>query len=111
MRRVIIESPYAGDVARNLAYARRALRDSLLRGEAPLASHALYTQPGVLDDLDPADRATGLAAGRSWVAVADAVIVYDDYGISPGMRVSIQIVSALETPIEYRRIGANPEAT
>lgn len=41
MRRVIIESPYHGNVERNLRYLRACLRDSLLRGEAPFASHGL----------------------------------------------------------------------
>src|SRR5690606_40243334 len=53
-RLVIVESPYAAkeffDRVRNQDYARAALRDSLLRGEAPFASHLLYTQAGVLDD-------------------------------------------------------------
>ena len=40
MRLVVVESPYAGDVEANLAYLRRAMRDCLLRGEAPFASHA-----------------------------------------------------------------------
>jgi len=66
MRRVILESPYAGDVATNVAYARRALRDCLLRGEAPFASHLLYTQPGVLDDTLPDERACGIEAGLIW---------------------------------------------
>ena len=35
LRLVVLESPYAGDVARNVRYARACLRDSLLRGEAP----------------------------------------------------------------------------
>jgi hypothetical protein len=60
MKRVILESPFAGDVERNLRYARAALRDSLHRGEAPLASHLLYTQPGVLLD---ADGTEGMAQG------------------------------------------------
>ena len=47
MRLVILESPYAGDVAANVKYARRCVRDSLSRGEAPIASHLLYTQPGM----------------------------------------------------------------
>ena len=47
---VIVESPYAGDVERNERYARACIRDCLLRGEAPFASHLLYTQAGVLDD-------------------------------------------------------------
>src|SRR5690606_21487830 len=40
-RRVIVESPYAGDVETHVAYARAALRDCLSRGEAPIASHLL----------------------------------------------------------------------
>jgi len=70
MKRVILESPYAGDTAedveRNLTYAREALRDSLLRGEAPIASHLLYTQKGVLDDRIREERALGIAAGLAW---------------------------------------------
>lgn len=63
---VIVESPYAGDVDANVTYARRALRDCLERGEAPIASHLLYTQPGVLDDTVPEQRALGIAAGLAW---------------------------------------------
>ena len=59
-RLVILESPYFADtedgVEQNVKYARQCLRDSLLRGEAPLASHLLYTQPGVLDDRVPDER-------------------------------------------------------
>lgn len=47
MKLVIVESPYAGDVKTNVAYARAAIRDCLMRGEAPYASHLLYTQEGV----------------------------------------------------------------
>lgn len=53
---VIIESPYAGDVERNIEYARRRVRDSPARGEAPIASHLLYTQPGIPDDNVPSER-------------------------------------------------------
>ena len=35
MIRVIIESPYAGDVEKNLRYLRAAMHDCLMRGEAP----------------------------------------------------------------------------
>ena len=41
--KVIIESPYFGDVEKNLEYARRCLSDSLGREEAAFASHLLYT--------------------------------------------------------------------
>ena len=56
MKLTIIESPYAGDVTKNLAYARAVLRDSLLRGEAPLASHVTYAGSGALDDAVPVER-------------------------------------------------------
>lgn len=46
MRRVIVESPYAGEVEANVTYARACVRDCVLRGEAPIASHLLFTQPG-----------------------------------------------------------------
>ncbi len=59
MRRVIIESPYAGDVETNVRYARACVRDSLLHGEAPIASHLLYTQEGVLRDEVPEERRWG----------------------------------------------------
>ena len=60
MRRVILESPYAGNVELNERYARACMADCLRRGEAPYASHLLYTQPGVLDDLVPEQREIGI---------------------------------------------------
>jgi len=86
MKLVIIESPYAGDVEENVAYARAAVADSLKRGEAPIASHLLYTQPGILDDLKPDERALGIEAGLAWGKVAEAAVFYLDRGWSSGMR-------------------------
>lgn len=106
MRRVIIESPYAGNVDRNVAYARRALADSLARGEAPIASHLLYTQPGVLDDQVPEERYRGIEAGLAWGALADATVVYVDHGFSTGMKYGVQRAEREGRPIEYRTIGA-----
>jgi hypothetical protein len=53
---VVVESPYAGNIERNLRYLRACMADCLRRGEAPFASHGLYTQPGVLRDELPKDR-------------------------------------------------------
>lgn len=83
---VVIESPYAGDTEANLTYARRAMDDSLGRGENPIASHLLYTQPGVLNDDDPEERQRGIDAGLAWGAHANAIAFYTDLGMSPGMR-------------------------
>jgi hypothetical protein len=108
MRRVIVESPYAGDIETNVEYARRCVRDSLLRGEAPIASHLLYTQPGILDDDVPAERQHGIDAGLAWRSVALASVVYTDYGISRGMEYGIDAAKDWHVPIEYRTIGKNP---
>lgn len=109
MRRVIVESPYAAnspeELAHNLEYARRAMLDCLQRGEAPFASHLLYTQAGVLDDKKPEDRTLGIKAGFAWRNAADATIVYDELGISSGMEKGIAHARAHEQPIEFRKLG------
>lgn len=85
MKLVAIESPYAGEVLSNLAYLRRAMADALARGEAPYASHALYTQEGVLDDTKPEERKLGIDAGFAWADRADEIAFYLDRGWSGGM--------------------------
>ncbi len=104
MRLVIVESPYAGDVEENVEYARAAIRDALSRGEAPIASHLLYTQPGVLDDLVPSERQWGIDAGLAWGKVADATVVYTDRGMSRGMEYGVAAAQRDGRPIEYRTI-------
>lgn len=110
MRRVIIESPYAGDIDRNIKYLRACLRDCILRGEAPFASHGLFTQPGVLRDEDPEERRLGIACGFAWRTAADATVVYTDLGTSNGMRLGITNAEVLKHPVEYRKLGLDWEA-
>jgi hypothetical protein len=109
MKLVIIESPFAGDVPRNLRYLRAAMRDCLLLGESPFASHALFTQPGVLDDGRPVDRERGLLAGFAWRIVANLTVVYTDLGITPGMRDGIEHAREVGCPIDHRELGAGWE--
>lgn len=102
---VLIESPYAGDVERNVAYARACVRDSLLRGEAPFAMHLHYTQPGILDDLVSAERALGIECGLAWGARADLSAVYTDLGITPGMHKGLFRARLEGRRIEMRQLG------
>ena len=104
MKLVIVESPYAGGVSENVAYAREAMADCLRRGEAPYASHLLYTQPGVLDDGKPDERELGIEAGLAWGDCADATVVYTDLGISSGMEWGIRGAREAGRPVEYRNI-------
>jgi hypothetical protein len=105
-RLVILESPFAGDIERNVAYARRCIRDSLIRGEAPIASHLLYTQPGILRDDVAMERALGIAAGVEWYRVAEACVLYEDLGHSSGMIQGMNRASQHGVPVEFRSIGA-----
>lgn len=89
MKRVILESPYAGEIAANIAYARKAVRHSLSLGEAPIASHLLYTQEGILKDSVPTEREWGIKAGLAWGQVADYRVMYMDRGLSKGMHLGL----------------------
>jgi hypothetical protein len=116
---VILESPYAAPrdvglseaekldmIERNKRYARACLKDSLRRGEAPIASHLLYTQPGVLNDDIPEERTRGIEAGLAWRAVAQKTVVYTDLGISFGMQYGIEAAMKSGLPVEKRELPA-----
>lgn len=104
MRLVVLESPFAGDIEANIEYAKRAIADCLHRGEAPIASHLLFTQPGILDDNKPEERKLGIGAGHAWIKQADAVVVYTDRGISNGMKAGIARAEEEGKLIEFRTL-------
>lgn len=101
---VVIESPFAGDTERNMAYLAACMRDSILRGEAPYASHGLYTLPGCLDDDVPEERTLGINAGLAWGDVADLRAVYTNLGISRGMQLGIDRAASRAQRIEQRSL-------
>lgn len=108
MRLVILESPYAAPtpegVAENVRYARACVRDCLQRGESPVVSHLLFTQPGILDDAVPEERALGIEAGLAWGRHAELTVVYTDRGISRGMQQGIERAYAEVRPVEMRTL-------
>jgi hypothetical protein len=104
MKLVILESPYAGDIEENVRYARACVRDCLLRGEAPIASHLLYTQEGILDDDIPRERQLGIDAGLAWKVMAQGTVVYTDRGITKGMKYGIRAATMSGIPVEYREL-------
>lgn len=102
---VIVESPYAGEIEANLTYARAALADCIQRGETPLASHLLYTQPGVLDDHVGSERELGIAMGFELWAYARRVCFYVDRGWSGGMRSALDRAKRLGVTWVERKLG------
>lgn len=105
MKLVIIESPYAGDIEANVTYARACMRDSLNRGEAPIASHLLYTQPGILRDEIASERQWGIDAGLAWRRVADSAAFYIDRGWSNGMLAARETYEREGVPFEVRTLA------
>tara|TARA_R100001198_G_scaffold96662_1_gene87694 strand:- start:1033 stop:1665 length:633 start_codon:yes stop_codon:yes gene_type:complete len=104
MKVVILETPYAGEIATHEDYCVAAMRDCLFKGEAPFASHMLYAFSNVLDDDLPLERELGMVAGFAWGRKAEKTVVYTDLGISPGMAEGIEQAVKCSRDIEYRQL-------
>lgn len=114
---VILESPYAGDVKRNVDYAWRCVIDSCRRGEAPFASHLLYTfavdtsryaREGHGGGDDPEHwltREAGLQRCEAWRRVAAKTVFYVDLGWSSGMLRAMAHAEQLGQTVEIRTLG------
>lgn len=105
MKRVMIESPYAGKTDENILYLVLCISDSLEKGESPFASHYIY--PNFLEDDIPEERRKGIAAGYAWGKTADLIAVYIDLGISDGMQKAIDFYTFIGVPIEYRSLNSD----
>lgn len=110
---VIIESPFMGkgetdeqklyNQEQNIAYARRCVRECVTEhGEAPIASHLLFTQEGILRDSAPSERDMGIEAGLAWRFVADFTVFYVDRGWSHGMRQALALCKKEKRPYKIR---------
>lgn len=106
MRLVIIESPYSGstevDIERNRIYLQRCIRDSIIRGESPYASHQMLTQ--ALDDNNKEERQIGIKAGYSWWEAVSAIVFYTDLGWSSGMKQAYERACELNMKTEERKL-------
>lgn len=100
---VCIESPLAGDIETNTAYARACLFYCLQRDVAPFASHLLYTQ--VLDDQSQDDLKRGMKAGFAMGDQCDERWVFIDRGVSSGMKAAITRAERLRQPTYEKSLG------
>lgn len=104
VRCAVIESPFGGEHREgNERYGHQCIADSIARGEAPFASHLLYTT--ALDDDDPDQRRMGIMRGLEVGKRMDLTAVYTDLGITKGMRQGIKAAEDAGRPVEYRTIG------
>lgn len=106
MKLIIIESPYRAPTGalfeRNLLYLDMCIRDSILRGESPFASHKLY--PGALNEEEPTERDLGIRCGYEWWRAASLVAFYLDLGASEGMMLAMKRAQTMNIKTENRRI-------
>ena len=107
--KVLMEIRTKEIVLRNIKFTRACLRDCLLLGEMPFASHLLYTQPGILDDENEMERFLGINAGFELVKKANRTVIYENYGISTGMKYGIQNAEKSGRLIEFRKLPDNWE--
>jgi hypothetical protein len=117
MRIVCLESPfkpsesdiqrYAGRYSpsellrQNLIYARLLLLNSLKLGEAPFASHLLYTQVwSEREDL----RQAGIRSGIEFHNRVDLIVLGVDLGTSTGMKLATDNARLVNTELTTRSI-------
>jgi hypothetical protein len=105
MKRVIVESPYAGNIKLNEIYGEFCMHDCLVNhNESPYASHLLYTRKYVLRDHIKEERNLGIGAGFYWRQVADYTVFYVDLGTSKGMDLGIEDCKKNGKPYEVRTL-------
>lgn len=95
-RLVYIASPYAGDVERNVAFAKAACRYAAAQGCTPVAVHLMY--PQFLDDRVPKEREAGLKMGQRVLAACEEIWLCGER-MSAGMKAEEAEAKRLGIPI------------
>ncbi len=108
MKLIYVASPYAGDVERNVEYAKQACRTVMESGHAFFAPHLLY--PAVLDDAVPEERQAGIEMGLTLLHRCDELWAFGPV-TSRGMQAEIEEAERLRIPVHRMDIseGLAPE--
>lgn len=93
---VYIASPYAGDVEKNVEFAKAACRYAVAEGHTPIAVHLMY--PRFLNDGDPEERSRGLRMGLRVLLACDELWLCGDH-LSIGMQEEKEFAKKLGIPI------------
>lgn len=108
MKLVVIEAPYWAAPDKLGKYLAECIRDSLKRGESPIASVATFALSNALNESTPAERELGMRAGWAWYRKADLCAAYIDHGTSSGVMRGIEQARLHDVPIELRFLYADP---
>jgi hypothetical protein len=103
MKRVFVCSPLKADtkegILKNIKRAQDLCHLATINDVAPFASHAFYTL--FLDDLDPVQRAQGMAAGNAWLRASHELWVWSKLGTSAGMASEIELARSCSIPVVF----------
>ena len=96
MKIIYVASPYAGDIQKNMEFAKRACRHVMNEGHAFFAPHLLC--PSLLDDSQPQVRQLGIDMGLAMLEHCDELWCYGDH-ISHCMMQEIAEADSLGVPV------------
>lgn len=96
---VYIASPFAGNIATNIAFAKSAAKYAISKGMAPYIPH--LTLPAVLNDNDPKERALGIKLNCEILSRCDELWVFRFHGISAGMKTEIDYAKEKGIPTRF----------
>lgn len=102
MKLIYVASPYAGDIKKNMEYAKQACRAVMESGHAFFAPHLLY--PAVLDDAVPEERQTGIEMGLTLLHRCDELWAFGSV-TSSGMQAEIEEAERLRIPVHRMDIS------
>lgn len=97
MKIIYIASPYAGDVKKNIEFAKEASQYVITTGNAFFCPHLLY--PQFLDDNNPEERKLGLNMGKQLLLKCDELWAFGNR-ISQGMFEEIEFARQHDIPVK-----------
>ena len=95
---IYVCSPYRGDVAENIAFAKRCCLEVIRAGEVPFAPHIYFTQ--FLNDNIPQERELGITCGLEVLSLCNEIWFFGDK-ITDGMLAEIDYAKQHGIDIVY----------
>ena len=99
MKVIYVASPLSGNMELNQKRARVYCKYVKDKGFVPYAPHLLFTQ--FMNDEQEEDRKQAIIMNAEMLSRCDELWVFNDFGISKGMRAEIILADELKIPVSY----------
>ena len=104
IQKIYICSPLRGNIEDNINKAKEYCKFVVAKMKAmPVCPHIYFTQ--FLDDNNELEREIGMDFGLRLLSECDRVIVFDNNGISEGMKKEIELANSINIPVGYWSSG------